>query len=214
MTRGHPLTAARKGVNRLVSRERAANDHGLANLRNWQGPHQNSQERPPRDHAPAGSPHVDEPRTSVDGRSPATEHAHDRHEHPSHSPRQPRDLQLQDERASLHLAHPRGEVTPTGRCQCVSAVSVYGEADAGDRLVSVGEGVGVDGPPSTHRVGRGLCLTDRVTSRFRSAPVGEGDEDGFGGLRGLVAEAVEDARGDVHAVAGLQDVPVVVGDHG
>ncbi|MFD9225957.1 hypothetical protein ACFWDI_39485 [Streptomyces sp. NPDC060064] len=32
--RGHPLTAAQKEANRLVSRERAANEHGFADL-NW-----------------------------------------------------------------------------------------------------------------------------------------------------------------------------------
>ncbi|MFI1569008.1 transposase family protein [Streptomyces sp. NPDC020490] len=31
-TRGHPLTAAQKEANRLVSRERAANEHGFADL--------------------------------------------------------------------------------------------------------------------------------------------------------------------------------------
>nr|BFD94099.1 IS5/IS1182 family transposase [Kitasatospora sp. Xyl93] len=34
-TRGHPLTAAQKEANRLVSRERAANEHGFAGLKNW-----------------------------------------------------------------------------------------------------------------------------------------------------------------------------------
>ncbi|MER5915185.1 transposase family protein [Streptomyces sp. NPDC001982] len=34
-TRGHPLTAAQKEANRLVSRERAANEHGFADLKNW-----------------------------------------------------------------------------------------------------------------------------------------------------------------------------------
>lgn len=33
--RGHPLTAAQKEANRLVSRERAANEHGFADLKNW-----------------------------------------------------------------------------------------------------------------------------------------------------------------------------------
>ncbi|MFJ1793076.1 transposase family protein [Kitasatospora griseola] len=31
----HPLTAAQKEANRLVSRERAANEHGFADLKNW-----------------------------------------------------------------------------------------------------------------------------------------------------------------------------------
>ncbi|BFV61244.1 IS5/IS1182 family transposase [Kitasatospora sp. CMC57] len=34
-TRGRPLTAAQKEANRLVSRERAANEHGFADLKNW-----------------------------------------------------------------------------------------------------------------------------------------------------------------------------------
>lgn len=34
-TRGHPLTEAQKEANRLVSRERAANEHGFADLKNW-----------------------------------------------------------------------------------------------------------------------------------------------------------------------------------
>jgi len=33
--RNHKLTAAEKEANRLVSRERAANEHGFANLKNW-----------------------------------------------------------------------------------------------------------------------------------------------------------------------------------
>ncbi|WP_051866383.1 transposase family protein [Streptomyces griseus] len=33
---GHPLTAAQKQANRLISRERAANEHGFADLKNWQ----------------------------------------------------------------------------------------------------------------------------------------------------------------------------------
>jgi hypothetical protein len=35
VSRGHPLTAAQKEANRLVSRERAANEHGFADLKNW-----------------------------------------------------------------------------------------------------------------------------------------------------------------------------------
>ncbi|MEU2835196.1 transposase family protein, partial [Streptomyces lavendulae] len=34
-TRNHKLTAAEKEANRLVSSERAANEHGFANLKNW-----------------------------------------------------------------------------------------------------------------------------------------------------------------------------------
>jgi hypothetical protein len=34
-TRGHPLTDAQKEANALVSRERAANEHGFAALKNW-----------------------------------------------------------------------------------------------------------------------------------------------------------------------------------
>lgn len=34
-TRGHPLTEAQKEANKLVSRERAANEHGFADLKNW-----------------------------------------------------------------------------------------------------------------------------------------------------------------------------------
>jgi len=34
-TRNHQLTAAEKEANRLVSRERAASEHGFANLKNW-----------------------------------------------------------------------------------------------------------------------------------------------------------------------------------
>jgi len=34
-TRGHPLTAAQKEANKLVSRERAANEHGFADLKAW-----------------------------------------------------------------------------------------------------------------------------------------------------------------------------------
>jgi hypothetical protein len=34
-TRGHPLTDAPKPANRLVSRERAANEHGFADLKNF-----------------------------------------------------------------------------------------------------------------------------------------------------------------------------------
>lgn len=34
-TRNHKLTAAEKEANRLVSRERAADEHGFANLKNW-----------------------------------------------------------------------------------------------------------------------------------------------------------------------------------
>ncbi|MGW0697294.1 MULTISPECIES: transposase family protein [unclassified Streptomyces] len=34
-TRSHRLTAAEKEANRLVSRERAAAEHGFANLRTW-----------------------------------------------------------------------------------------------------------------------------------------------------------------------------------
>ena len=33
--RNHQLTAAEKETNRLVSRERAANEHGCANLKSW-----------------------------------------------------------------------------------------------------------------------------------------------------------------------------------
>lgn len=33
--RGRALTAAEKEANRLVSRERAANEHGFADLKNW-----------------------------------------------------------------------------------------------------------------------------------------------------------------------------------
>nr|WTB32622.1 hypothetical protein OG781_26900 [Streptomyces sp. NBC_00830] len=47
-TCGHPLTDAQKEANRLVRRERAANERGFADLKNWriltQGPH----ERPTR----------------------------------------------------------------------------------------------------------------------------------------------------------------------
>ncbi|GAA3838350.1 hypothetical protein GCM10022403_083540 [Streptomyces coacervatus] len=32
--RGHPLTAAQKEANQLDSRERAANEHGFADLKN------------------------------------------------------------------------------------------------------------------------------------------------------------------------------------
>ncbi|MET9915067.1 transposase family protein [Streptomyces sp. NPDC006476] len=34
-TRNHKLTDAEKEANRLVSRERAANEHGFANLKSW-----------------------------------------------------------------------------------------------------------------------------------------------------------------------------------
>jgi hypothetical protein len=34
-TRGKPLTAAQKEANKLVNRERAANEHGFADLKNW-----------------------------------------------------------------------------------------------------------------------------------------------------------------------------------
>ncbi|MEH0628474.1 transposase family protein [Streptomyces stelliscabiei] len=34
-TRSHQLTAAEKEANRLVSRERATVEHGLANLKTW-----------------------------------------------------------------------------------------------------------------------------------------------------------------------------------
>ncbi|MFC9911128.1 transposase family protein [Streptomyces sp. NPDC127197] len=34
-SRNKPLTAAEKQANRLVSRERAANEHGFADLKNW-----------------------------------------------------------------------------------------------------------------------------------------------------------------------------------
>ncbi|MGW4757272.1 transposase family protein [Streptomyces chartreusis] len=34
-TRSHRLTEAEKKANRLVSRERAANEHGFANLKTW-----------------------------------------------------------------------------------------------------------------------------------------------------------------------------------
>ena len=34
-TLGKPLTAAQKTANKLVSRERAANEHGFADLKNW-----------------------------------------------------------------------------------------------------------------------------------------------------------------------------------
>lgn len=34
-TRNNPLTPAQKDANRLVSRERAANEHGFADLKNW-----------------------------------------------------------------------------------------------------------------------------------------------------------------------------------
>ncbi|MFI0730353.1 transposase family protein [Streptomyces sp. NPDC021225] len=34
-THGHPLTAAQKEANPLISRERAANEHGFADLKNW-----------------------------------------------------------------------------------------------------------------------------------------------------------------------------------
>ncbi|MEU6540164.1 transposase family protein [Streptomyces sp. NPDC047000] len=53
-TRNHRLTAAEKEANRLVSRERAANEHGFANLKTWQNPDQAPHERPARDHPPAG----------------------------------------------------------------------------------------------------------------------------------------------------------------
>ncbi|MFB6963434.1 hypothetical protein ACFCYB_42480 [Streptomyces sp. NPDC056309] len=39
------------------------------------------------------------------GRSPATDHAHEQHEHPSLNPRQTRDQQLQDETGSLLEAY-------------------------------------------------------------------------------------------------------------
>ncbi|WP_327137736.1 transposase family protein [Streptomyces sp. NBC_01340] len=34
-TRGHPLSTAQKEANKLISRERAANEHGFADLKNW-----------------------------------------------------------------------------------------------------------------------------------------------------------------------------------
>ncbi|GAA2657916.1 hypothetical protein GCM10009864_25630 [Streptomyces lunalinharesii] len=34
-TKSHKLTAAKKEANRLLSRERAAVEHGFANLKNW-----------------------------------------------------------------------------------------------------------------------------------------------------------------------------------
>ena len=34
-SRGHPLTQAQQEANRLVSRERAANEHGFADLKAW-----------------------------------------------------------------------------------------------------------------------------------------------------------------------------------
>ncbi|MEV0695512.1 transposase family protein [Streptomyces sp. NPDC050388] len=34
-TRGHPLTEAQKEANKLVGRDRAANEHGFADLKNW-----------------------------------------------------------------------------------------------------------------------------------------------------------------------------------
>jgi plasmid stability protein len=33
--RGHPLSTAQKEANKLISRERAANEHGFAGLKNW-----------------------------------------------------------------------------------------------------------------------------------------------------------------------------------
>ncbi|MCX4588263.1 hypothetical protein OG819_00430 [Streptomyces sp. NBC_01549] len=33
-TRGHPLSTAQKEANKLISRERAANEHGFADLKN------------------------------------------------------------------------------------------------------------------------------------------------------------------------------------
>ncbi|MEY2233527.1 transposase family protein [Streptomyces sp. BF23-19] len=34
-TRGHPLSTAQKEANKLISRERAANEHGFADMKNW-----------------------------------------------------------------------------------------------------------------------------------------------------------------------------------
>lgn len=52
-TRNHKLTAAEKEANRLVSRERAANEHGFANLKSWRIPNQAPHRHPAGHHAPA-----------------------------------------------------------------------------------------------------------------------------------------------------------------
>lgn len=97
-TRGHPLTPAQKEANRLVSRERAANEHGFADLKNWRiltkvrmnARHAN---------APACAPRADERRDQ-----PLTGEADDLRETNTATAsvstitnsRQPRDLRIQD----------------------------------------------------------------------------------------------------------------------
>jgi hypothetical protein len=61
-TRGHPLTAAPKEANRLDCRERAANEHGFADLKGLAIAHHSPHERAARDQAAAGSPRTDERR--------------------------------------------------------------------------------------------------------------------------------------------------------
>ncbi|MEV8322318.1 transposase family protein [Kitasatospora sp. NPDC056731] len=75
-TRGHPLTEAQKEANRLVNREPAANEHGFAGLENWRVLTKVCMNRPgtpPCFCRPCSCRRT--PKSPVDGRSSATDHA-------------------------------------------------------------------------------------------------------------------------------------------
>jgi hypothetical protein len=55
-TRGYPLTDAEKQANKLVSRERAANEHGFADLKNWRIPAKVRMHERAACHRPAAGP--------------------------------------------------------------------------------------------------------------------------------------------------------------
>ncbi|MEU9184538.1 transposase family protein [Streptomyces sp. NPDC048484] len=80
-TRNHKLTEAEKKANRLVSRERAANEHGFANLKTWRiltKVRRTPATRPP---SCALCSSWRTPKCRGDKRSPATDHDPDQREH-------------------------------------------------------------------------------------------------------------------------------------
>ncbi|GGS76722.1 hypothetical protein [Streptomyces griseoviridis] len=104
-TRNHRLTDAEKEANRLISRGRAAGEHGSAHLTSW---HILTEVRMNARHATTllrAPPRPREHRSRGDRRSPRSDHDADRQESVTpgaHQPHpQPRDLRNQDETVPL-----------------------------------------------------------------------------------------------------------------
>ncbi|MGN9822125.1 transposase family protein, partial [Streptomyces sp. SD11] len=102
-TRSHRLTNAEKEANRLVSRERAAVEHGFANLKNWRiltkirmSVHHAT--TPPRCYGPCSFRRT--AKSSGDKRSPGDDHSACQHEDRITGSHQYRDLRVQDETIS------------------------------------------------------------------------------------------------------------------